>query len=139
MVAEQRGSATTRELVDVPVPQDVEHSIDMPVPSDGRWVSDTGGDVEYNEKSTESVPSQSMEREEHRNSSTGELLAIHEMIERLMQVHRSTISVARRAADELRRSSWTPSNSAFNLESIPLTFSGKNVELSKTISMIMRW
>ena len=42
------------ERVDVPVLQDVEHSIDMLVSSDGRWASDTGGDVEYNEKSTAS-------------------------------------------------------------------------------------
>ena len=51
------------ERVDVPVLQDVEHGIDMLVPSDGRWTSDTGGDVEYNEKSTASVPSQLMKRD----------------------------------------------------------------------------
>ena len=124
------------ELVDVPVLQAVEQKIDMRMPVNGRWVNGTGGDVEYNKKSTTSVPSQSMEREEHQNNCAGELLAIHETIERLMQVHRSTVAVVRRAADEFRRSSRTPSNSAIDLESISLTFSGKNVEILKTISMI---
>ena len=87
------------ELVDVPVLQDVEQKIDMRMPVNGRWVSGTGGDVEYNKKSTTSVPSQSMEREEHQNNSAGELLAIHETIERLMQDLASYSAVARSSVD----------------------------------------
>ena len=51
------------ECVDVSVLQNAEHGIDMLVTSDGHLASDTGDDVEYNEKSTASFPSQLMERD----------------------------------------------------------------------------
>ena len=154
MVAEQFPTAMV-ERVDVPVLQDVEQSIDMPVPLNGRWVSDTGGDAESNKKSiasvarlkrkadlagklAESCPSKPLEREDHRKSSVGEHLAIHGTIEWLIdddviklfeatlpsswvQVHQSTIALARRVAEELRRSSRTPSKSASNLKLIKLS------------------
>ena len=43
------------EQVDVPVPEDMEQIIDMPVLSNGRWVTGTGGDAEYVKTLTSSV------------------------------------------------------------------------------------
>ena len=61
MVAEQRGSAMTREQVDVPVPQDVEQNFNVPVGVrqqvllNGDWVTVTGDVAEYTKKLIASV------------------------------------------------------------------------------------
>ena len=43
------------EQVNVPVPEEMEQIVDMPVLSNGRWLTGTGGDVEYVKTLTSSV------------------------------------------------------------------------------------
>ena len=105
-------------------------------------------------KLAESWDNQSSEWEERRKSRAMEILAIHETIKllncddalelvkatltspSLVQVLQSTVAVARRAMDELRRSSRMLSNSASNLNLIFVALNGKSVDLSKVISVI---
>ena len=53
-----------------------------------------------------------------------------------VQVDQSIVAAARRAVDELRRSSKTRSKSASNLKLISLALSRKSADFSKVISMI---
>ena len=108
-------------------------------------------DQELAAKLAGSCSSQSSERQKSR---TEELFAIHDTINllndddeldlfkatlpnpSLMQVHRSTAVLAKRAFDELRRSPTAPQNSASNFKLIALALGGKSVDFTKVISMI---
>ena len=88
-------------------------------------------DQELAAKLAGSCGSQSSEWEERRKSRAEddalELFKATLPSPSLMQVQRSTVVLAKRAFDELRRSPTAPQNSASNLKLIALALSGKSV------------
>ena len=97
-------------------------------------------DQELAAKLAGSCGSQSSEWEERRKSRAEddalELFKATLPSPSLMQVHRSTAVLAKRALDDLRRSPTAAQNSASNLKLIALALGGKSVDFTKVISMI---
>ena len=110
--------------------------------------------VPASQETTENWDNQSSEWEQRGKTRAEEIFAIHETIKLLndddtlklfkatlaspssVQVHQSTVAVARRAMDALCRSFRTPINSASDLKLISLVLGGKSADVSKVISMI---